>query len=186
MAKEAQVEAQVAAPEMANQSEAPADPLAAVAPQAALRAEQAPIPEAAAETGDAVLAAKILAEPAGAAPETAMAESRDAVERGTGPPGEDAAAFSGTPSDDGASVSEESPLPVPTEEVTAAPADSAQILATEAGTPDENLSFAAEESSTPSSPTWWKALETMFAVLTLAFLAGLFFRWRRNRSQSDA
>ena len=186
LAKEAQSEAPVSAPEMADQAEAPADPLATTAPQAALRAESAPAPEAAAAIGETALAAKSLAEPAGAAPQTAMAESQDAVKSVSGPAGEEATAFSGTQSDDGASVPEESPPSVPAEEVAVAPADTVQNLAMEAETPEENLSSAPEEYSAPSSPTWWKALETMLAALTLAFLGGLFFRWRRNRSDSDA
>ena len=206
VAKEAQVEAQVAAPEMTDQAEAPADSMAAPVPQAALRAESAPAPAAATETGDSALAAKGLAEPVAAAPEAAMAESQDAVERGSAPAGEETAAFSETQSDDGASVPvgeeaatpsgtpsadvapvpEESPPSLPAEEIPAGPADTIQNLAMEAETPEENLSFAAEEYSTPSSSTWWKALETTLAALTLAFLGGLFFRWRRNRSDFDA
>ena len=191
MAKEAQVEAQAATsemapPEMADQAEAPADSLAATAPQAALRAESAPATEAAAETDNSALAAKSLTEQAGAAPQPAMAESQAALERGSGPAGEEAAALPGTPTADNAAVLEESSPSLPTVEVPEGPEDTVQNLATEAETPEENLSFAAEEYSAPSSPTWWKALETMLAALTLAFLGGLFFRWRRNRSQSDA
>ena len=186
VAKEVQTESVVSAPEMADQLEAPADSQATTPPQAALRAESAPAPEAAAAIGETALAAKSLAEPAGAAPQTAMAESQDAVKSVSGPAGEETTAFSGTPSADSAPVLEKSPPSPPTEEVPAVPADTVQNLVMEAETPEENLSSAAEEYSAPSSPTWWKALETMLAALTLAFLGGLFFRWRRNRSDSDA
>jgi len=228
VAQEAQVEAQVAAPEMADQAAGPAESppefQAATPPQAARRSEPAPTSEGAAEIGEMLRAAKSLVEPADPAPEMAMTESQAAAESGSGPvaeraaaaksgpageeaaaatksgpageaaaadiatdaAGEEADAFSGTTSDDGASVPEESP-PVPAaEQVPVAPADSAQNLTVEAEPPKENLSFPAEKYSAPSSPAWWKPLETMFAALTLAFLGGLFFRWRRNRTQSGA
>ena len=191
MAKEAQVEPQaaaseMAAPEMVDQAKAAAGSQAATPPLAALRVQPAPTPEAAAEIGETALAAKSLAEPASAAPQTAMAESQDAVESVSGPAGDQAVAFPGTPTADSAAVLEESSPSLPTMEVPAGPEDSAENLVMEAETPEENLSSAAEEYSAPSSPTWWKVLETILAALTLAFLGGLFFRWRRNRSDSDA
>ena len=198
VSEKAQFEADLLAPETADQAEAPAR-RAATAPRAARRAEPAPTSEAAAEVGDSALTAKSLAEPAGPAPQTAMAESQGAVEslfevageEGAAVSGpevavEEAAAISGTPSEDGASLPEESIPSVLAEEVPPAPADPAQTLATEPEIPDENRSLPGEEYSATSTPTWWKALETTFAALTLAFLGGLFFRWRRNRSQSDA
>ena len=217
-AKEAQVEAQVAAKaeppvaalERADQAAAPTDFQAATPPQTALRSAAAPTAEAVAKIGESTSAEKSLAEqdrpapepaltePDGSAPQTAMAEPQAAVEPAFGPAGEEAAidtvsdpageeagAFSITPSDDGPSGVEESP-PSMTAEVPVAPAEPAFTLATEAEKPEENLSLPAEGYSAPSSPTWWKVLETMFAALTLAFLGGLFFRKRRNRSQSDA
>ena len=209
VAKEAQDEAQVAAkaeppvaaPERADQEAAPADFQAATPP---------PTAEAVAKIGESALAENSLAEPASPAPEAAMAEPQATLGRGPDVAVEEAAAtasdqaveeaaatasdpaggeavpaFSVTQSDDRATAPEDSP-PSMAAEMPVAPADSAQTLATEAENPEENLGIPAQEFSAPSSPTWWKALETMFAALTLAFLGGLFYRWRRNRSQSDA
>ena len=206
---EAQVEPPVAAFEMADQAEPALGSQAATPSLAARQGISAPTSEAAAETPDSPQAAKILAEPADPPLETAMAESQgnvasdpeaaakeaasDAVSH---PATRDAAVFSGTPSHTGTSsepgipsdygsVPADSP-PAVTEAVPAPQRDSARSLATEAETPKENLSFPVEQYSATSSPIWWKALETMFAALTLALLGALFFRWRRNRSQSDS
>ena len=195
VAKEAQFEAQVAAkaeppaiaPEMAapvikDRAEPPAGFQAATPPQAAQRAEPAPTPDAATEMGDSALAEKSLAEPAATAPQAAMTESQAASDTVTDPAGEGTIAYSITQSDDVAAGTEDSPPSVLTEE----PADPAPTLAMDAEALNENLSFSVKVYSAPSSPAWWKALETMFAALTLAFLGGLFFRWRRNRSQPNA
>ena len=183
---EPQTESSVPAPEMADEAEAPVGAQAATPPQAALRAAPAPTSEDTAEAGESALAAKSLAEPAAPALEMTMTESLSAVESGSDVAGEKASAFSITPSDDRTPVLKESPSSLPAEEVPAAPADSAQNLATEAEAPADNPSLPSVEYSAPSSPTWWRVLETVFAALTLAFLGGLFFRWRQHRSQSDA
>ena len=204
VAKEPQIEAQIKA-KVEAPAAAPVGSQATTPPQVAQRAAQAPAPEAAAETGDSALAAQSQGEPADPALEMAMAmaESQGAAESGSdaatkdaaaksaaAPPTQEALAFSGTPSDAGTPSDVGTPSGDPTsaleESSPATPADSAPSLVMEPETPQENLSFAVEQSSPPSSPTWWRALETMLAALTLAFLGGLFFRWRRNRSQSDA
>ena len=206
---EAQVEPPVAAFEMADQAKPALGSQAATPSLAARQGISAPTSEAAAETPDSPQAAKILAEPADPALEMAMAESQGnvasdpeaAVEEAAAdavsdPATRDAADFPGTPghagtrsvpgipSDDGSIPADSSPG-VP-EAVPAPTGDSARSLATEAETPKENLSFPVEQYSATSSPIWWKALEAMFAALTLALLGGLFFRWRRNRRQSDS
>ncbi|MCH7620828.1 MAG: hypothetical protein IH870_02915 [Chloroflexi bacterium] len=95
VAQEAQVEAQVAVPEMADQAAAPAESppesQAATPSLHALRAKPAPTPEAATEIGETLRAAKSLAEPAGPAPEMAMTESQGVVASDSGPAAERAA-----------------------------------------------------------------------------------------------
>ena len=197
MAKETRLEAEQAVPEMASQPEAPTDTQAATPPQAALRANAAPTSQAATGIGETALAEKSLAESADQAPEITMAESTADVESPPGPAGAGAATFAGTPSPDpkrdaetpsdvAASLKQDSLPAAPAEEVTVEPADSDKTLERTVAAPDKNLIVPSEEYSGPSSPTWWKALEIMLATLTLVFLGGLFFRWRRNRGQSVA
>ena len=163
---EAQVETLAQAPEIANQAEAQQDSPVGDPPQAALRAEQAPPPEAgaAAEMDDSVAVEKSGAESTSAAPQTAMAESQDATDNnpeaavgepavgdtasGTadfaGAAGEEAPAFSESSGDGGPSVSKDSSPSMP-EEVPVAPADSVQELASEAETSSKTFPETSEE-----------------------------------------
>ena len=181
--------------EMPDQAQTPAalqqdQPL----PDAQRAKEAAPL-ETADQKGDSAQAAESRAEPTSAAPLGAMAKDQApdgiisapapeeaATDTASDPAAEDAAAFSQTPSDDAASLTKDS-LPTVTPEK--APADPALILTTDGESPDEDLSSSAEQYPALSAPTWWKALEILLAVLALAFLGGLFFRWQRYRSRSD-
>ena len=199
------------APEMADQPPTPAafqedQPL----PDAHRAIDAAPL-DAADDKGDSAAAAKSGAEPTSAAPLATRAEGQTPADIISAPAPEDAAAdtasdpaagdaatdtasdaaakeaaaFTIIPGDDGASLPKDSAPAVTAEDVPATPAKSAQSLTTEAETPDENLNFPAEQYPALSSPTWWKALEIVFAALALAFLGGLFFRWQRYRSRPD-
>ena len=192
----AQTESLVSAPELASQAaappESPSEPRAAPPSLTNLRAKPAPTPDATNQMGEMAQAEKSLAVTAAPAPEAALDESQaDAASR-AGPAGGEAADFSGAPSDaqapgyDAASVQNDTAPSAPAGDLPVAPEDLAQPSATETKIPDETYNFAAEGDSAPFSSTWWRASETIFAVLTLVFLAGLFLRLRRNRSQSDA
>ena len=175
-------------------SPAPEAALAAPEPQTAMAESQGAVAASDPASEEAVADAVAASDPASeeAAADAAAATASDpAGEEGVAdvlsdPPGEDVTAFSLTQSDDRATAPEDSLPSVQAKGTPVAPADSAQSPATEPKAPVENLGIPAQEYSAPSSITWWKALETMFAALTLAFLGGLFYRWRRNRSQSDA
>ena len=182
-ASEADVDSPIAALETAERADVPADSQPAAPPQTALRAEPAAAPEAAAEMDDSALAAKSQPESAIAAPQAAMAESPGAFESGSDAVAGEEAAFTVSAEDAATPALEESAAAAPEEAVPVAPEDSAQIQSNEASTPEASRTPGVRQYPTPSSPVWWKTLEIVFAILTLAFLGAVFFRWRRNRSQ---
>jgi len=170
----AQTESLVPVPELEKQAAAPpesqSESRAAPPSVSNLRAKSAPTPDAANQMGEMALAKKSPAVTAGAASEAPLDESQAGVASRAGPAG--------------ASGQNDIAPPAPAEVLPVAPEDSAQPTAAETKIPDETNNFAAEGDSGPFSRAWWRALETIFAALTLVFLGGLFVHLRRNRSQS--